>query len=111
LGETLAARTGCLAQKILRKKFKKPCFFILNLAYYAENWRHGQIWETRQSPLAFNKNPESYGFPRAGLRPGFLCFAGTFSNKAQKASFTQVCEKMRKLLIIMAKQKSCTKNC
>jgi hypothetical protein len=60
--------------------------------------------------MALNKNPGACGFPSAKFRLGFLRFAGMFSNKVQKASFTQVCEKMRQLLIIRVKKKSCTKN-
>jgi hypothetical protein len=57
---------------------------MLNLAYYARNWRQGQSWEIRRSLMAFNKNPWACGYRSAGLRPGFLCFAGTFSSKAQE---------------------------
>jgi hypothetical protein len=39
-----------------------------------------------------------------------LRFDGKPSAKMQEASFSQVCEKMRKLLMVMAKHKSCTKN-
>jgi len=31
------------ANFVLKKAFKKACFFILNLAYYAGNWRQSQI--------------------------------------------------------------------
>jgi hypothetical protein len=43
-------------------------------------------------------------------RKFMLRFDGKVSAKIQEAAFSQVCEKMRKLLIIMAKQKACTKN-
>jgi hypothetical protein len=39
-----------------------------------------------------------------------LRFDGKVSAKVQEASFSQVCARLRKLLRIMAKQKSCTKN-
>jgi len=39
-----------------------------------------------------------------------LRFDGKLSSKVHEASLTQVSEKMRQLLIIMAKKKSCTKN-
>jgi len=42
-------------------------------------------------------------------RKYMLRFDGKPSTKVQEASLTQVCAKMRKLLIIMAKQKTCTK--
>jgi len=44
-------------------------------------------------------------------RKFILRFDGKVSAKIQEATFSQVCERMRKLLIIMAKQKTCTKNC
>ena len=43
-------------------------------------------------------------------RKFMLRFDGKASAKMREASFSQICEKMRKLLIIMAKQKSCTRN-
>jgi len=44
------------------------------------------------------------------VRKFMLCFDGKPSGKLQEVSLTQVCERMRKLLLIMAKQKSCTEN-
>lgn len=43
-------------------------------------------------------------------RKFMLRFDGRVSAKIQEASFTQVCEKMRKLLMIMGKQNSRTQN-
>ncbi|MEK7727468.1 MAG: hypothetical protein AAB354_03590 [candidate division KSB1 bacterium] len=41
-------------------------------------------------------------------RKYMLRFDGKVSTKVQAASLTQVCARLRKLLLIMSKQKSCT---
>lgn len=49
-------------------------------------------------------------FPFSSREVCCVCFAGKFSAKIQEASFSQVGERLRKLLTIMTKQKSCTPN-
>jgi len=82
----------------LEKPEKFPCFCY-----------HG-----RNQGFLSNENGEPHrigliSFPFSA-RQLILRLDGKVSDKAQETSFTQVCEKMHKLLIVMAKQKSCTKN-
>ena len=44
-------------------------------------------------------------------RKFMLRFGGKAYDKIQEASFSQVCERIRKLLVIMSKQKFCTLKC